>query len=101
MLAAWTTPTTRGRVYGFHRGMDHLGAVVGPALATLFLVFYPGEYRTLFALTIVPGVIAVVLIFFVPEDATVRLKADPTVVPGSVASGFSRTDDPLPRRFHL
>src|SRR5437870_7899395 len=30
MLATWTTPTTRGKVYGFHRGMDHVGAVVGP-----------------------------------------------------------------------
>src|SRR4051794_39471977 len=37
MLAVWTTPTTRGRVYGFHRAMDHLGAVVGPLLATAFL----------------------------------------------------------------
>src|SRR5262245_14385002 len=46
MLAAWATPTTRGRVYGLQRGMDHLGAVVGPALATVFLVLYPGQYRT-------------------------------------------------------
>src|SRR5580765_5792594 len=59
MLAAWTTPTTRGKVYGFHRSMDHAGAVVGPALASLFLWFYPEQYRTLFALTIVPGAIAV------------------------------------------
>ena len=67
MLATWTTPTTRGKVYGFHRSMDHIGAVVGPALASLFLWFYPEEYRTLFALTIVPGAIAVTLIFFVSE----------------------------------
>ena len=105
MLAAWTTPTTRGRVYGFHRGMDHLGAVVGPALATLFLVFYPGEYRKLFALTIIPGAIAVGLIFLVPDDE-VRLKADPTMgivgsTTGTVGSGFSRTGEPLPHRFHL
>src|SRR5262249_25242101 len=52
MLAAWTTPTTRGRVYGFHRAMDHLGAVVGPVVATTFLYFYPDQYRTLFALTV-------------------------------------------------
>jgi MFS family permease len=68
MLAKFTTPTTRGKVYGFHRGMDHLGAVVGPALATLFLYFYPDRYRTLFALTIIPGAIAVALIFLVKED---------------------------------
>ncbi len=69
MLAMWATPRTRGKVYGFHRAMDHAGAVVGPALASLFLWLYPDRYRTLFALTIVPGAIAVALIFFVREDA--------------------------------
>ena len=67
MLAAWATPATRGKVYGFHRGMDHAGAIVGPALASLFLFFYPDRYRLLFALTIIPGAIAVGLIFLVPE----------------------------------
>ena len=45
MLAGWTTPTTRGKVYGFHRGMDHTGAIIGPALASVFLFFYPDQYR--------------------------------------------------------
>lgn len=75
MLATWTTPTTRGKVYGFHRSMDHVGAVVGPALASVFLWFYPEQYRTLFALTIIPGAIAVALIFLVPEGE-VRLQPD-------------------------
>jgi MFS family permease len=80
MLAGWATETTRGKIYGFHRGMDHLGAVVGPTVASLFLFFYPGEYRTLFALTIIPGAIAVALIFFVhePDERSVRLKPDTT-----------------------
>jgi hypothetical protein len=43
MLAAWATPTTRGKVYGFHQAMDNTGAIIGPALATLFLVFNPGQ----------------------------------------------------------
>src|SRR6476646_2388183 len=68
MLAVYTTAETRGKVYGFHRAMDHAGAVVGPAVASLFLLFYPGAYRTLFALTIVPGAIAVILILFVREE---------------------------------
>jgi MFS family permease len=117
MLATWTTPDTRGRVYGFHRAMDHLGAVVGPTLASGYLWFYPEHYRTLFALTIVPGAIAVLLIFFVPEEVRVRLKADATTPkqqdpagvarvrlkadattpkprdPTGVVSGFSRTAD--------
>src|SRR5438045_7112051 len=46
MLAAWATPATRGSVYGFHRAMDHLGAVVGPLLASLFLFLFPDRYRS-------------------------------------------------------
>jgi MFS family permease len=102
MLALWATPRTRGKVYGFHRAMDHTGAVVGPLLASLFLFFYPDHYRTLFALTVVPGAIAVALIFFVQEE--VRLKPDTTdavIATTSVVSGFNRTSAPLPRQFTL
>ena len=98
MLASWATSETRGRVYGVHQAMDNLGAVIGPVLATLFLLGYPGRYRTLFALTIIPGAISVLLIFLIPErddTAPVRLKADTT---DTVVSGFSRTDC-LPPQF--
>ena len=59
LLASWADPATRGYVFGLHRAMDHAGAVVGPLLASLFLWFFPEQYRTLFALTIIPGAIAV------------------------------------------
>src|SRR4029453_17577413 len=81
MLASFATDGTRGRIYGFHRAMDHAGAVVGPLGATAFLFLYPGAYRTLFALTIVPGAIAVALLFLVKEDDV-----------GS-GSGFRRTSE--------
>lgn len=68
ILAGTATPDTRGRVFGFHRAMDHAGAVLGPLLATAFLFFYPGQYRTLFALTIIPGLVAIALILFVREE---------------------------------
>ncbi|MEX1128305.1 MAG: MFS transporter [Vicinamibacterales bacterium] len=67
MLADFAPDGQRGRVYGFHRAMDHAGAVLGPLLASLFLYFYPGEYRTLFALTIIPGIIVIAFIFAIPE----------------------------------
>lgn len=85
MLASWATPETRGRIYGFHRAMDHAGAVVGPTAASVFLFFYPDQYRTLFALAIVPGAIAVALIFLIPSE--------PPVSNLHVAPGFSRTVD--------
>jgi MFS family permease len=109
MLARWTTPGTRGKVYGFHRGMDHTGAVVGPLLATVFLFFFPGEYRTLFALTIVPGAVAVLLIFFVHENEPINESAASIEAPlnGISASPcpsppLSAADSqPLPRRLKL
>src|SRR3989442_6141303 len=91
MLATWTTPTTRGKVYGFHRAMDHLGAVIGPTLASVFLFFYPDQYRTLFALTIIPGAIAVALIFLVPEQ-TVHLTASAKAT--AVRRSFTRRREP-------
>ena len=68
LLAGTATPTTRGKIFGFHRAMDDLGAVAGPVLATIFLWCYPGRYRTLFALTIIPGLITIVLILLIRED---------------------------------
>ena len=68
LLAATATPTTRGRIFGFHRAMDDLGAVIGPVMATLFLWIYPGRLRTLFALTIIPGLITIALILLIRED---------------------------------
>jgi MFS family permease len=67
LLAFWAAPDDRGRIYGFHRAMDHAGAVVGPIFATLFLLAAPGEYRALFLLTIVPGLIAIGLVLRVRE----------------------------------
>ncbi len=72
LLANFATPATRGRIYGFHRAMDHTGAIVGPLAATVFLFFLPNQYRLLFGLTVIPGAIAVALLFFVDEDAAIE-----------------------------
>ena len=87
MLAALAPSTERGRVFGFHRAMDHAGAVVGPLVAASFLWFFPEQYRTLFALTLIPGALAVGMLLFVPEVRVTRSTArsvadvDPTRTP--------------------
>lgn len=105
MLAAFAPPDARGRVFGFHRGMDHAGAIIGPLAASLFLWFHPGEYRLLFLLTIVPGALAVALVLFVPEVRTGPSAAaadDPADAPTRAAVVLRTT--PLPsglKRFLL
>jgi MFS family permease len=79
MLARFATPSTRGRVFGFHRAMDHTGAILGPLIATAVLYFAPGEYRLLFGLTLIPGAIAVALLFLVAEpEAAIDSPPPPT-----------------------
>ncbi len=83
MLADFAPEGQRGRVFGFHRAMDHSGAVLGPLLAAVFLYSYPGEYRALFALTAIPGIIVVAIILALPESA--RLPRAPLAPPSPSA----------------
>jgi MFS family permease len=67
LLSQNATKETKARVFGFHRGMDTLGAAIGPTLALLFLIFYPHQYKTIFLLAFIPGLISVALIFLLKE----------------------------------
>lgn len=60
LLSDEATPETKGKVFGFHRSMDTLGAVIGPSLALIYLYFYPEDYRTLFFIALIPGLLAII-----------------------------------------
>ena len=95
LLARFAPDKTRGRVYGFHRAMDHAGAVAGPLVATAFLYFYPESYRALFMWTLVPGLIVIALILRLPNQRLTPLSpADSSSFNGPPVSR-------LPPRFYL
>ena len=52
----------RGKAFGFHRSMDHAGAIVGPLVATACLAWFSLDLRTVFWLAAIPGILAVLLI---------------------------------------
>lgn len=57
-----------GSAFGFHRGADTIGAIIGPLLAVLFLHFYQDSYRLLFFLALIPTTTALILlIVFIKE----------------------------------
>jgi MFS family permease len=64
LIADSTDESIRGRAFGFHRAMDHLGAAIGPLVAMLFLWLWPGHLRTMFVLTLIPGLAVVALLVF-------------------------------------
>ncbi len=70
LLSDEATPETKGRIFGFHRSMDTLGAVLGPLLALLYLYFHPTEYRTLFFVAVIPGLLAVFSSFLLREKTS-------------------------------
>jgi MFS family permease len=67
LLSQNATPETKARVFGFHRGMDTLGAAIGPTVALLLLVLFPGKYIMIFLIAFIPGLLSVALVFFLKE----------------------------------
>ena len=67
MLSDECKPETKGSVFGFHRSMDTLGAVFGPAIALIYLYFNPEHYQMLFIIAVVPGVLAIISTLFIKE----------------------------------
>lgn len=72
LLSDEATPATKGRVFGFHRSTDTIGAVVGPLLALIFLQIYPGAYQMLFLLAFLPGFLAIVFTMLIREKRNMR-----------------------------
>ncbi len=74
VLSDEATPQTKGKVFGFHRSMDTLGAVLGPSIALLYLYYYPQEYKTLFFIAFIPGMLAVVSALLLKDNKTSEKK---------------------------
>ncbi len=66
-LSDMTTPEFKGKVFGFHRSFDTIGAFLGPVVALVLLHFYPGQYKLLFLLAIFPGIVSILLTFLLKE----------------------------------
>jgi MFS family permease len=87
LIASSTDAGIRGKAYGFHRAMDHAGAVAGPVLAIItLLVLIVGfdireplaALRWTFLLAIIPGILAVLtIILFVRESAPLKKSSAP------------------------
>lgn len=64
LIAHATAPNARGLAFGFHRGMDHLGAAIGPLLASGILLLAPNNYRLVFWLAAVPALISLAVLAY-------------------------------------
>ncbi len=67
LLADECNKENRAEVFGFHRSMDTAGAILGPLVAIIYLFFHPADYRTIFVITLAPGILAGLCTFLLKE----------------------------------
>lgn len=58
----------RGKVFGFHRALDTLGAVIGPFMAFFLLTAFRNNLRFIFYLAFIPAAAGVVLLAVFVRD---------------------------------
>jgi MFS family permease len=94
MIADAAAPEERGLAFGFHRAMDHAGAVIGPLIAYAVLSYLTAgrglptaeNYKTLFLLAAVPALFAVLVAIVAVRES------------GHAARPASATDAPRPAK---
>ncbi|MBI1909441.1 MAG: MFS transporter [Deltaproteobacteria bacterium] len=89
LIADVTPPEQRGTAYGFHRAMDHTGAVVGPLVAALLLMIPGFGLRKIFLLTAIPGVIALLILLLGLKEDKKDFTTEP-VQPFNLSTGWRR-----------
>lgn len=67
ILGDESTESNRAEVFGLHRSMDTAGAVLGPIVAIVYLYYNPEDYRSLFLITLIPGIVALFFTFQIKE----------------------------------
>ncbi|MCX8150628.1 MAG: MFS transporter [Candidatus Bathyarchaeota archaeon] len=103
LLSDSASSEDRGKAFGFHRTMDTLGAIIGPALALFLLPFL--SYNQIIAIAIIPGVIAfLIVLFFVREVQKKPQVRSPMAFPRRdmvTGKGFVKSLKTLPKSFKL
>jgi MFS family permease len=80
MIADTVRTEQRGIAFGFHRAMDHAGAVIGPLIGYLLVVLFvaksreptTGEFSRIFLVASIPALIAVVVAAVFMRESPVK-----------------------------
>lgn len=67
ILADSASNDLRGSAFGWHRGMDTMGAVIGPLVALGLLPLMHGNLRSVIGLAVIPGAVGALLILTVTD----------------------------------
>jgi MFS family permease len=62
LLADLTPPAVRGAAFGLRQSLDTVGACAGPLLASALMLLWANDFRSVFWVAVIPGVLAVLLL---------------------------------------
>ncbi|MES2565151.1 MAG: MFS transporter [Pseudomonadota bacterium] len=62
LIADMTPPEIRGAAYGLRQSLDTVGAFLGPLLAIALMLLLAGDFRAVFWVAVIPGVLSVMLL---------------------------------------
>ena len=88
MIADTVRVEERGLAFGFHRAMDHAGAVVGPIIGYLLLAVFAanrnspsaGDFTKIFLLASIPALAAVIVVILFVRESPARATASETSI---------------------
>ncbi len=80
MVADITPLHIRGAAFGLRQSLDTVGAFLGPLLAVGLMLLWANDFRAVFWVAVIPGVLAVALLLFglrEPEQAQIEKRTNP------------------------
>lgn len=64
LLTDITPPEVRGAAFGLRQSLDTVGAFLGPLLAVGLMLLWANDFRAVFWVAVIPGMLAVLLLLF-------------------------------------
>lgn len=64
LVADITPPQLRGAAFGLRQSLDTIGAFLGPLLAVVLMLLWANDFRAVFWVAVIPGLMAVALLLF-------------------------------------
>lgn len=80
LVADLTPPEMRGAAFGLRQSLDTVGALVGPLLAVGLMLLWANDFRAVFWVAVIPGVLAVALLLLgvtEPERPASTVRVNP------------------------
>jgi MFS family permease len=80
LVADITPPQLRGAAFGLRQSLDTVGAFLGPLLAVGLMLLWADDFRAVFWLAVIPGLMAVMLLFLglrEPEPEKAERRSNP------------------------